>query len=65
MLHPETHFKKRRREELHYVNECAVPGVEIGKGSTDVTLNFAEPSIWRVAQDNLIYQLSKDRKILL
>jgi hypothetical protein len=45
------------------MNEGAVPGVEIGQGSTDITLRVSEPSIWTVAQDNLIYKISKDSKI--
>jgi hypothetical protein len=45
-LHPETHFKKRQRLKEHHVNEGAVPGVEIGTGSNDMALKFAEPSIW-------------------
>jgi len=46
-LHSETHFKKRQRDEQHYVNEGAVPGVEIGTGSNDMTIKFSEPNIWQ------------------
>jgi len=47
------------------VNEGAVPGVEIGTGSTYMALKFCGANYLAGAQDNLIHQLSKDRKILL
>jgi hypothetical protein len=58
-----THYQKREREQQHYVNKGAVPGVEIGQDSTDMTLNVSEPNTWTKTPDNLIYKLFKGRKI--
>jgi hypothetical protein len=58
-----TRYQKREREQQHYVNEGAMSGVEIGQGSTDMTLNVSEPNTWTETPDNLIYKIFKSRKI--